>query len=425
VRIATLRGKVYDEAGATVSGAKVKIRSLSTSTPFETTVDVTGGSYVANGVPAGAQIEITASKDGWTSRTRVESLLDSTGDANIVNFGGALNEQVDPESAPYFISDYPEVVSASATRTDAKLTYVVRLSEPLDQDNRRRFENAFSVTAPDGEGGIVTLRKDSAFLDDRVLAKMTWDATGAILTYEFEAPLLARTTDETRYTLTLSRAEGESIIEDASGHRLGFIETPGGSTYARAFKLSAPGAPADSSATARWTAAHTGSASFTVPEDDTKPTLVSVSGNAIQSGGDKFRFSLTFSEPMQVYPGAPVGAAASALVLNNYLFALSEDDLNGIDMDGTPITVANALQAQAAMDAESVFNFDAAGATVTHSTTDAKVVHVTVNRDLVPTAAKFFKVRVENVQDPADNIIATGNEVAADNTADNIKMGAI
>jgi hypothetical protein len=424
-RIATLRGKVYDESGATVTGAKVKIRSLSTATPFETTVDVTGGSYVANSVPAGAQIEITATKDGWTSRTRVESLLDSTGDTNIVNFGGVLNDQEDPESAPYFISDYPEVVSATATRTDSKLTYVVRLSEPLDTTNQRRFENAFSVAAPDGDGGIVTLRKGSTFLDDRVVAKMTWDTTGAILTYEFEAPLLARNSDETRYTLTLPRAEGDPLIEDASGHRLGFLDTPEGSTYARAFKLAAPGAPADNSAAARWTASHTGSASFTVPEDDTKPTLVSVSGNTIQSAGDKFRFTLTFSEPMQVYPGGTTGAAASTLVLSNYRFVLSEEDVAGVDMDATPGTVANATQAQAAMNDETVFTFDAAVATVALSTTDAKVVQVTVNRDLVPTDAKFVKVRVDNVQDPADNVIGTGNEVAADNTADNIKMGAI
>jgi hypothetical protein len=98
-------------------------------------------------------------------------------------------------------------------------------------------------------------------------------------------------------------------------------------------------------------------------------------------------------------------------------------------MDTNPITVSDATQAQAAMDANSVFRFDATGTPakveVSFSTTDPKVVYVTVDRALVPTDAKFFKVRVDNVEDPARNVIATGNENAADQTADNIKMGAI
>jgi hypothetical protein len=232
-------------------------------------------------------------------------------------------------------------------------------------------------------------------------------------------------TDEQKYTLTFSRGTSDEQIEDATGKRLGFLNTAPDSLYSEAFKLSTPTSPASGSAEDLWKATHTGTASFDVPEDDTKPTLVSVSGSPISNDGDKFRFSLTFSEPMKVYPDAD-GFDASALEKGNYRFALSEDDVKGVDMDATlGAQVTDAPSAEAALAAESVFQFDPADMTVAFSNSDPKVIHVTVPRSHVPAAAKAFKVSVEGVKDPAGNLVATGNEVASDQTADNIKMGAI
>jgi hypothetical protein len=423
VATSTLRGKVYDEDGATVTGARVRVRSLNTAVPFDSTVDVLSGSYVVNQVPTGTQVEITATKDGWTPRTRVDSLLDSTGIANIVNFGGSLSDQEDPEGVPFFISDHPEITSASATRTAEKLTYVIKLSEPLDATNRRRFENAMAITATDRNGGIVALGTDSTFLGDRVRATASWDETGSVMTYTFEAPLLAKNDADTTYRLALTRAEGDEVIEDAAGNVLGQT-VPAAGAYAEAFKLASPVAPTTESAAARWAAAHTGTASFEVPEDDTKPTLVSVTGAPITTGGtSQFRFSLTFSEPMRVFPEA-TGFSATVTELNNYYFALSEDEVGDLDMDtNSAATVSDATTANAALDANTVFRFGAG--TVQFSDSDPKVVHVSVDRSWVPADARFVKVRVDNVEDPAGNVISTGGKVASDLTADNIKGGAI
>src|SRR5689334_22680927 len=49
----TMSGKVHDEEGAPVAAAKVRIRSLNPSAPFDSTVDVVQGAYVVNGVPSG------------------------------------------------------------------------------------------------------------------------------------------------------------------------------------------------------------------------------------------------------------------------------------------------------------------------------------------------------------------------------------
>jgi hypothetical protein len=62
---------------------------------------------------------------------------------------------------------------------------------------------------------------------------------------------------------------------------------------------------------------------------------------------------------------------------------------------------------------------------VSFSDTDPKVVSVIVPRSVIPTTAKFAKVRLDNVQDPAGNSISLAGANAADKTADNIKAGSL
>jgi hypothetical protein len=142
-------GNVYDEAGATVDGAVVKVNSLDTSVPYTASTTTASGSYVVNNVPEGANVEIIVSKDGWTSRRRVGSFQTQSTIKNEVNFGGNAtntNGTADAGQA-YFISKYPEITAVDPVYDASNVSwqsvsYKMTLSEALDDVNRRRFEDA-------------------------------------------------------------------------------------------------------------------------------------------------------------------------------------------------------------------------------------------------------------------------------------------
>lgn len=422
-QVATLQGRVYDEAGALVQGASVHVRSLTTQVKFDSTVETTGGTYVMNSVPTGTQIEISVSKPNWTTRTRVESLLATSNATNTVNFGGSPSEPQDSRGAGYFISNFPEVTSANGVYDGSKLIYTVRFSEPLDVDNQRRVENALSITTPDPNGGFITIRKGTMFLTDADVATATWDTTGTTMTFTFPAPLRGDKNDKKTYTLTLSRSEGDEPIKDMQGNVLGLTAPNPGSAYPEAFKLSNLVLSTESTPQARWATTHTGSASFSVPKDDQAPKLVSLlTSPIVVNGVDCIRFIMVFNEPMRVYPKAS-GFMTSIQTLSNYTFALSDQPMDSVDMAATQGVAVNTSS-------DVVFNTPfqfggSSGATVAFSDTDPKVLAVVVPRSVIPATAKFVKARVLNVQDPAGNAVSTGGANAADKTADNVKAGSL
>jgi hypothetical protein len=80
-------GTVYNELGAAVQDAVVSVQSLDATVPYAAYSRTTGGAYAFNNVPEGIILEVTASKDGFTRRTRVKAFGKSpTG--NVFNFGG-------------------------------------------------------------------------------------------------------------------------------------------------------------------------------------------------------------------------------------------------------------------------------------------------------------------------------------------------
>jgi hypothetical protein len=152
-------GTVYDETGATVDGAVIKVNSLDTSVPYTATTTTSQGSWVVNSVPEGANVEIIATKDGWTSRRRVGSFQTQANVKNIVDFGG----NSDAAGIAYFVSKFPEIASVDpgydANNVDnTTVSYKLTLSEPLDATNQNRFANAIrlfpanSYAAPDNDG---------------------------------------------------------------------------------------------------------------------------------------------------------------------------------------------------------------------------------------------------------------------------------
>lgn len=158
-------GAVYDENGVGVDGSTVTVRSLDTSVPYTATALTSQGSWVVNSLPEGADVEIVASKPGWTSRRRVGTYQTNANVKNTVNFGGPA-DPADPIGAAYFISDYPEVVSVdpgddASGADEGSVRYRLTLSEPLDKANQARFADALRLfpanrsAAPenDGSGG--------------------------------------------------------------------------------------------------------------------------------------------------------------------------------------------------------------------------------------------------------------------------------
>jgi hypothetical protein len=412
----TIQGRVYDENNALVNaGAQVAIRSLNPSNPFQTTVDVVNGSYVANQVPAGVLVEVTVRRAGWTPRTQVATplpLASQTQGGNQIDFGGGNN--------PYFISNFPEVSSVNTVYADGKLTSTVRFSEPLDAVNQRRVEKAFSISGSDPLSGIVSIRQNSTFLSDESATAIAWDAAGTTMTFTFAGALRANKETDKNYTLTLGRDLNDDQIVDNEAKPLGMSGAIQQDTYKLAFKRSSMVLNNPATALDRWTQTHLGSANFEVAKDDVAPKLTSVSAMNITIGNtESKRFVLTFSEPMRVYPVA-TGGSTTLAQRANYVFYLSSDNVAGVSTSGAATSVDTPNQ----VSLNTLLTFsNTSGATIDYSTREPNVVYVTVPSTFIPTNAKQFKVRVQNVEDPAGNVISSAGEVATDKTADNVKSG--
>lgn len=457
----TIRGTVYDLDGARVDGAKVTVKSLNPSSPFESTVDVINGTYVVNSVPAGVQLEVTASKDGWTSRSRVETLLPLTAsdEPNVVNFGGVQGATTgDTEGRAYFISKYPEIAmvepAEDASNVDpSTLTVKLTLSEPLNTTNQRRFEdairvlpaNSFAVPAGNASntptdledvattaalvsGYAYSIAENSTFLgDDDTRATVEWSEEGKVATLTFNAPLLAAEDDAAKYQIVMTSPG--AVIEDADGNDFGVFNGSFGG-YANAtntilggvFKetdLAAPSSVANG--VPLWLATHTAASTFEVAEDDTTPTLTGVTVTELTGST---RITFTFNEPIAAFGGGNnaaygetwMGATniTTASVLDNFTFAVGESasDLDDVELDGdSPATYAVDNASGVGNDAgerEREFYFVPGGSTISLGVNpdDAKQLRMTLGQaNVFANQVNAIKARVEGVEDPAGNAI--------------------
>ncbi len=147
IETTTFNGKVYDDTNAPLDGVTIKARSLNSSVPFEVTTTTAGGTYSFNNAPSGVQIEIVASRSGFTTRRRIEVLKSNKqGDPNANKYDFGTDGSDGSGSAANALSDKPEVVSITPGRNasgiDPKTTFVLNFSEPMD---RNSVEDAFSV----------------------------------------------------------------------------------------------------------------------------------------------------------------------------------------------------------------------------------------------------------------------------------------
>lgn len=469
----TLRGMVYDDAGAPLASGDVWVRSLSTSAPFETRVSIVSGSYVANQVPAGVPVQVTAMRSGWTSRTQVTNVIPPgrQQQGTDLHFGGTSNA--------YFVSKYPEIASVEpvtkSTNVSAdKLFFKLTLSEPLDDTNRRRLERALRVIpandiANGGQAGTTSdleaqednglalnlqipyqITRGTSFLDeDARTAQVTWSADGLTASLTFDAPLIAAQSDEAKYQVVLISdgtrivdGEGNQLGTDGNGS-LGSYPLAGGVIHS-VFKPDAlairdiPGLT-NGSREERWASTHTNTTTFRLAKDKVSPTLVGVS---VSRPGTDTRIALTFSEPMAAFDGTSTGYSSAQLTeLANYTFAIARTpaQLDGTKLDGDvdPGAVLDprvtATYGTATADREKEFRFDTAAFTATRAGAVTGQVLVEVDpldasRVLLTLIGRsqFFaseisgiKARAEGLQDPAGNNIT---DTAADR---NIKIGTL
>lgn len=452
-----LQGKVYDEAGATVEGAEIALKSLDTRVPFSATATTAGGNYVVNDVPVGVQLEMTVSKAGWTRRVRVTSLQAKVTQRNTMDFGSPLSgaSADDPAGAAHFISNYPEIVSAtpgSSPIDPENLVYKVRFSEALDKDNQALVEDALQIDTaaaptdliPVGpftateKSARIKIEEGSSFLDGSKKVVFTWNAEGTELTLTFNAALRALGDDDKSYRVQFIRDAGDDEIKDADGNILGAIATATGASYTAVKKADLIISSTDNTGDLRWQATHQKSSSFEIKEDKVDPVIKAVATSKIKradrNNTEFYQFELTFSEPMHVYPDA-MGYDDSLAEPSNYTFAISDDELDGVDLEDAVAINFNAEASSATdfqnnvADPTAAIKFtETADATdsvfIEPSEVDSKAINFFVPSSIIPGGMKYIKVKVDTaVKDPAGNGVSEKNKKASDLTADNIFLG--
>jgi hypothetical protein len=420
-KLTIVSGTVYDETGATVDGAVIKVTSLDASVPYTASTTTSQGSWVVNSVPEGANVEIVATKDGWTSRRRVGSFQTNANQKNVVDFGGTT----DSAGTAYFVSKYPEIASVDpiydANNVDpTSVSYKITLSEPLDSTNQNRFANsvrifpANSFAAPDNDasapglatgagyfdlkdqkitpftptitldrgvdpdanagysagttnhplGGTATgatanvpwdysIKNGSLFLNDaNTRANITWDATGTVATFTFNAPLIADRTNQARYQMGLVATSQTDRIVDKDNNQLGIDQNGGQNTYPVVgalihatvkqpdLSLNLPTNLGNvTGGAARWIGTHADAARFAVKVDNNNdPQLASIAFT--KNLNLSSRFELTFNKPIAAYNGRLGGHVGAAItngeLLRKISFAVSDrtGGTNNVNLKG-------------------------------------------------------------------------------------------
>jgi hypothetical protein len=371
-----LTGVIYDIDGAPVEAASVHVRSLDASIPFEATVGATAGRFVLDKVPPFVNLEVEASKPGWTTRKRVTSY----GNAPVTVDFGAPGPDLAGPGAAFFLSDRPEITSTTpiydGTPADPNVVrYAMAFSTPLDAANQALVTQALRILALDTDTTVGTIADPAASAEElgfpqdlnatdlgrftvkagttftratRGAAGVTWNAEGTVATFGFDAPLLASRTLEARYLVVL--AAGPQPIVDTRGRQLG-TSTTGSFTAWPAVGKVVPNVfqaadlrtgpvtgLAPDSREARWANTHDAARRFRMPRDTQPPRITSVA--ASDQDLDEL-IAVTFDEPLAAYDGSKdgrlgAGTSSSTANVGGFSFAVGQrlNDLAGFVLNG-------------------------------------------------------------------------------------------
>lgn len=405
-----VRGRVYAANGNSVpDGTVVSAKSLDSAFPFEGSATTTSGSYVLNGVPLDAQLELSATRPGWTKRVRVVvARAPRPGrDENLeLDFGGPGAN--DPLAPSFYLDNHPEIATITPVDGDTslpndRLRVVMTMSEPLDAANQRRLAAAFLVvpnsrealaeTAALPEASATTstsatgveafkqvelaglnaganprdnaayrFRQNAGFMNGAKQAKFTWNAEGTQATFELEAPIKTGNTAEGKYAVLLVAAE-DNVIRDAEALPLGQDKEKRFGNYREGDLIfNAIAEPTVSMVGGlskdedRWADTHLSYVAFGVLQDTVAPELTAVRAfrNYADDGGlGHDRLELTFSEPMQAFPAI---RGRELLSLNNYLVTMAVTNAELADRDLADAAKATGLSSSTSLtDARAAF----------------------------------------------------------------------
>lgn len=338
---ATVTGIVYDDMQQRVSDATVTAKILGGSHTFAngsdtmtTTTQV--GAYALMGVPSGATVLVTVSKDGMTRREQTIiplANLQGNPDANRLDFG----MRAGAADATTAMSNKPEVQAMSpaleATGVDPATAFTLTFSEPMNKtDVETNFAIAVASDAPTGYTltNGVTLPQQYTPNADQFAGAAQPSAANTI--YGTSAFTFAWSDDGR--TVTATFRPGQKLPSDRDATRL--------PQYAVGFIGSLRDAAGSGTRSERFF--HTTQAQlgrngyrFAVAADTTPPRLVSVAAlnnTSANNGNDQVR--LQFSETMVLYPSNLAGGAGaipnavatperSALTLANYEWTYQND----------------------------------------------------------------------------------------------------
>jgi len=302
----TFNGKIFDDTQSPLDGVTVKAKSLNSSVPFEAETVTAGGTYAFNNAPSGVQVEIIASKPGFTTRKRVEVLKSNKqGDPNANRYDFGNDGSVTGFSAAYnALSDKPEVVMVTPARNgsgvDPKTSFVLKFSEPMDKktaedtftvrsfNSRKLTVDAGNTTRTNtvtGNGAVATnfLASNSTQIWDKDAFNISWNSDDTEVTFSFKEEKLLPTDKDSNlvpdYNVAFrSFSGGDRVLKDKSGisrNEKHFKLTDG--DFEESYK-------------------------FAIKTDEVKPTISSITAETNENGGqngDAVR--VRYSERMIIY----------------------------------------------------------------------------------------------------------------------------
>ena len=366
-------GQVYEEDGAPLRSASgtVRVQCLNPSTPYDRTVPIVAGSYLAPDVPCGAQYAFTATAPGYTTRTQVDVVLDFDPlHPFSVDFGGVSGNGGGDFDSPYFLSAYPEVTAVDPTDgatgvPSTSLSYSLTLSAPLDAYDQGLFanalrifpasglsdptspqaanlqdlnavlapnatgENTISATNPTGANATAydyAIQTAATFMGGGNACRVAWDPDGQHCTLSFDAPLLTSLYGPAEYQCALV-SDGQNLIRDGLGRNFGGpgVTAPLStnelvpSVFEKAHLGGLISGSVWPGASAAWATTHENAATFFVATDTVNPAVTAF----FVLGGNTFQ--MTFTTPMAVYAGSK---AASGYGFTNdptqYVFEIAQ-----------------------------------------------------------------------------------------------------
>lgn len=234
--ITTFNGKVFNDDFKPVDGVKIKVRSLNESVPYEREFLTVGGTYAFNSAPTGVQVEIIATKPGFTTRRRVEVLKNGPGvNGNKYDFG--------TDGTPYgygstanALTDKPEVTAVTPGRNSSEVEqntpFILSFSEPVEkstvEDNfsiRAFNSRTLSVDIGNSEhtligSGDVSVTTGNLIWDKEAF-NIIWNEEATKVTFSFKDGLALPSEQDPNfvpdYQVVFAPQNGDRLITDQSG----------------------------------------------------------------------------------------------------------------------------------------------------------------------------------------------------------------